>query len=618
MNRWVLLAVSLISGPASAADAIAPPLEPPAVNESWGSPVDAVGEEVEKIKTEAELERERRLALVNAMNEGKAARVVVLEWENEETDYTSDTLVRNVKTRIARPDAEFYPEVDLYQAGRKEPDNSVRPIDQRANVPASAIPKVLAAVEDISTVPWNGMSESDWGLKAHELREIADEIWFIDRPELREPIFMLYVQIGRAAENTNNPSPPFYEQLGHLTVNWYWYLAGAMAHEEPSLMSKLTDQGLYASVDQYKQKLDKGEIVDQTLSFENEGYWDASEFASEYTVYINGLEVVIADKDSLYKAAPGRVDVYLKRDDGHSLSDAIDILKLQEQIYFVRDVARKKMGIDFLEQLMKHPNECSPELDGDILNYLSIYAKLHPEAEVYVAIPEGGNPNKVLLWRWDRVKAILVKVQDNTGGFPVRFVMLFSVGATFNGLGVEVEQPEIDPNNPSAVPEPTATPSLAPAGVPLMGQLRGHYGRLLMLTGVDFVFSLNDKWQDNYQTGGGVAYESPTSATEKLKEVTFSREIYGGIGLVLGKDAAIGFGPRGYLRVGGVTVPHVLDMTAHLGLTANPLGTGQGRVRPVVDVDFFGGAMLPMKTSVFEDAGPQLNLGLSAGIGLTF
>jgi len=60
-----------------------------------------------------------------------AARVVVLQWQASRVDYTNELLRRNVRARIARPDGRFYPDIDLYQDGRKEPDDTLRPLDQR-------------------------------------------------------------------------------------------------------------------------------------------------------------------------------------------------------------------------------------------------------------------------------------------------------------------------------------------------------------------------------------------------------------------------------------------------------------------------------------------------------
>src|SRR5690606_32337332 len=168
-------------------------------------------------------------------------------------------------------------------------------------------------------------------------------------------------------------------------VNYYWYLAGSMAHTEPDLLSKVTDPDLHGSAKYYKDLLDGGAFAPMTLAFAIEDQWDVKDFASEYQVFLNGLEILVDDKDSLYRVPPGRVDIFLKRSDGFSIADSVEIHKLEDKIYFVRDVARKRMGIDFIDQLMEHPNECTPELDGDILTYLAIYGKLHTSSEVYVA-----------------------------------------------------------------------------------------------------------------------------------------------------------------------------------------------------------------------------------------
>lgn len=633
MVHGLLLAWGLLSSPARASDSeglapLLPPGDGPDVSELTAATdvVEAGKNAVETKASEAELKRQERLQALDAARSAKVSRVVVLKWPNERgVDYKHEVLQNIVKTRIARPDSKFYPEIDLYQAGRKEPDKTVRPIDQRAMVPSGAVGEIMAAVDAIAPVPWNQLTESEWGLKANELRDLSNKIWFIDRPELREPVFQLYVQIGRAAENQNNPVPPFYQPVGELPVNWYWYLAGAMGHVEPELMAKLTDQDLYASVNYYKELLDSGKIDQQTLSFEDDGEWDPKAFAAEYQVFINGIEVLIDDKDSLFKVPPGRVDVYLKREDGHSLSDAIDITKLEEKIYFVREVARKRMGIDFIDQLMEHPNECSPELDGDILNYLAIYAKLHPEAEIYIAVPEGGNPNRVLIWRWDRPSATLQKVLDPGGGFPVRFAFLLDAGAAFNGMNVNTSPPTVDPDDPTADPLPSATPEFAVAGIPVDFQLRGHYGRFIGIFGLTYALSgTGGPWQDSYQVDGGTVVEDPSppaggDLTVKLKERDWSRTIYGGFGFMFMKDAAVGLGPRLYVKGGHTNVPHNWEVTLHGGLTtATPFSKrATGRVRTIVDIDGFGGMLIPQQ---YTTRGKKVGatFGLQAGIGLTF
>ncbi len=574
-------------------------------------------------RAEQEAARDARMAALAASQAETAARVVVLRWSGSDVGYENGTLVRNVKARIARPDANFYPEIDLYQVGRREPDRTRSPAEQRGTVPAESMDTVMLAVEDIETVGWNAMPESDWGITANNLRDLAEEIWFVDREELRRPLFLLYVQIGRSAENMNNSVAPFYQFISGQLLNNYWYLAGTMAYEDPTLLDEITDPTLRASVEYYKDLLDTREIDFMTLSFEDAGSWDAQKFAGDYQVFINGLEVLIDDPRSLYEVPPGRVDVYLKRSDGHSISDRVDLDKLDGKVYFVRDVARKRMGVDLIDQLMEHPNECSPRVEGDILTYIAIYAKLHPESEVYFAVPEAGNPNKVLLWRWNRPSAALVKVLDPSGGFPVRFGLVTGAGASFSGANVTQQAPTAPtPDNPEPTPPSPPEPEFTPAGLPIFFQLRAHYSRLMAVAGVEFSKSLTGSpWEDVYQiddfdldlTGIDAEGENPNG----LKQREWSRLVYIGFGGMLGKNAATGLGPRGYIRVGWYNVPHMLDLSAHGGITMEPPGEEKdGRVKLLVDADGFIGTMIPFSNTNREKA--VLNFGLTAGVGLTF
>ncbi len=565
-------------------------------------------------------------AALDDIGAGKKARVVVLKWMGSDAGHENESLKNNVKSRISRPDAKFFSEIDLYQAGRKMPGNK-RPYEQLGAVPQQNVDAIYRAIAEVETIPWNGLSESDWGIKALDLRELIDLIWFVDRPEVREPLFLLYMQIGRAAENQNNPVAPFYEFIGGLNVNYYWYLAASLAYQEPGLLSKITDPDLNASIGYLKGMLDSGQIPLMTLAFEMEDKWDAADFADEYTVYINGLETAIESKDSLYKVPPGRVDVYFERSDGHSLSDRIELDKLDDKIYFVRDTARKKMGKDFIDQLMKHPNECTPELDGEIVNYLAIYADLHKDEEVYVAVAPAGVVSKTMLWRYDRNTASLQKVLDLTGGFPVRFAAILGTGMHFNGAALP------DPNqyyedlkasgaecmvddDPSDCPPPEA-PTLEPSSVPIILQLRGHYNRLMVVAGLDLIANITgDPWIDNYQTGDGHSVVDGTGA-EALKEASFSRLTYIGAGVVLGTEASAGIGPRGWVRTGWYHVPHTIDATMHLGITTEaPGGMGSGRTKVLLDAEAFGGAMIPLGDSQFDKA--ILTFGLQAGAGITF
>ncbi|MDP2312166.1 MAG: hypothetical protein Q8P41_04620 [Pseudomonadota bacterium] len=663
LMAWLLLCGLVL--PVRAADALDAPPQPDAGASALYGPAPDVAfkdtkskEEKEEAMTASEKEAERK-------RKEKLARVIVLKWpDNKSVDYSDTTIQRNVKSRIARPDAQFFPEVDLYQNGRKVRDRTVVPAMQPAAVPDQNLQRVRQAVDEISGVPWNGMPPDQWGLKAQELRNLVEAIWFVDKVEQREPLFLLYTQIGRAAENQNQNVPPFYEQIGAQAVNYYFYLAATMAFQDPALMSKLTDQELNGAIGIILTQLQQGAFPNLKIDFEQEGEdFNAEKFAESYEIYLNGIKTDPSD-DGQMDIFLGRTDIYLKRtDSGHGLSERLEVSKLEDKIYFVRDTARKKMGVDFIEQLFLHPNECTPALDGEILNYLAIYAKIHEKAEIYISVPQYGNPNRVWVWRYDRPSANLQLVGGGADGFPVRFALLVQGGIMYNTASVEynedayAESLEAQGADPGFIPDPASEidTDLGPSYVPVAFELRGHYNRLMVSLGTEFGFNTGGddgkaQWIERYHTRGnpeadvaklkrievpseedinedGVVdaqdVEERFVATELLyNQVKINRNIFMGASVVLGRDAGIGFGPRLGVRVGWTNVPYALQTTAHLGMTLAPPGIKPlgDRVRPFVDVDGRVGASFPFATSLAHTAPITVApvFGLTAGVGTTF
>jgi hypothetical protein len=610
MLKWVIVVIGLFSSQAMAQSTCSETYDAVAFQD----PAEILSAEEEK--------RKARLEALEALNKGKQAKVIVLK--QGDVDASNGILQKIVKSRIVRPDAKFYHDIDLYQAGRREPDRDKDPKDQRGSVSAEAIANITAVAAEASTIPWNQLSESEWGLKAEELRKLGDELWFVDRAEVTEPLFLLYSQIGRAAENMNNTSPPFYASINNQTVNYYWFLAGAMAHQDPALLSKATDPDVNESIKYYKEELDGGGIKKMTLSFEEGGEWDPKDFASEYALYINGQEVIIDAGDGLHQVPPGRVDVYLERTDGSkSISDRIELDKLGDKIYFVRDVARKRMGIDFASQLMDHPNECTPDLDSDILTYLNIYAKIHPEAEVFIAVPIAGNPNNVGIWRVDRKTGLLQKVLDEGGSFALRLAVLLKVGAAVSN--------QLHPD--------FAAGSDVVAGIPIGVEFRAHFLRLMVNFGVKGTLGIGVKLEDAAPPGEEEEEEGDPIGDASLgdlkvwsdycqangackdnniiRSLSMNRTIYTGFGVVLGKNAAAGYGPRGTIQVGFTNAPHTIDITIHPGYTMKaPLKGFEGRIRPIIDAELFGGVLIPYGETKFSS--PLWQAGLSLGVGTTF
>lgn len=605
--------------------------------------------DAEEAAAEAEAERKRKEIL---------ARIIVLKWEGTKSaDYEDETVRRNVRSRIGRPEAMFFPEVDLYQNGRKVKDRTVIPAMQPAIVPDTNVPRVQAAIDSVAAIPWNSLQPYEWRQKADELRALAEDLWFIDRVELREPLFLLSTQIGRAAENANDPSPPYYEQVGPYSVNYYFYLAATLAYQEPGLMSKLTDQELAASVNIYLSQIQQGSFPTVTVDFQQEGvHFDLEWFVGTYEVRLNGIAVE-PDARGQMDVFLGRSDIYLKRlDTGHGLSERLEVAKLDDKIYFIRDVARKTMGKDFIDQLFLHKNECNPEVGGDILNYLAIYAKLHGKAEIYIAVPENGNPNKTWIWRYVRESAQLKLVGGGPDGFPVRFAAVFSAGLLYNKASMAVDKDFSDED--SVAPGDVADDGridteLSPATIPFNFELRGHYNRLMINIGAEAGYEAGSGggWLEYYQTPGrnddtmtidpkasgcvdvpvdedgdgendGFVQECD-QLVSVLNTKTFNRYLYMGVGVVFLRDAGIGFGPRLAARVGWTNLPHAIQTTGHFGWAIQPgfLPAGQ-RVRPLIDADARAGVSVPVKKSLLKDAtdkkAVQGVFGLTLGVGLTF
>jgi hypothetical protein len=99
----------------------------------------------------------------------------------------------------------------------------------------------------------------------------------------------------------------------------------------------------------------------------------------------------------------------------------------------------------------------------------------------------------------------------------------------------------------------------------------------------------------------------------------------------MGPNASIGFGPRIYFRTGWYNAPHAADLSGHIGWTAKSPTSKKatGRVRMLLDIDLYGGAMVPYRDSVFtagengngkpKKLGKAMpNFGFVASVGMTF
>jgi hypothetical protein len=617
-------------------------------------------------KTKEEKTEEEKKAEEEALKKKRElmARVIVLKVPNTSTGHTDERLVMNVRSRINRPEAMFFPEVDLYQNGRKLPDRTVAPVLQPAVVPDSVIPEISAAVDQVEPLTWDSLDANQWARTAEDLRKLTDRAWFIDRVELREPLFRLYAQIARAAEYANHPVSPYYESIGNITVPFYYYLAALLAYQEPSLLGSVTDQETLGGIKYQLQQLRDGAYPSFKGDLQRENSFDIEEFSKTYELIVNGIPME-PDGRGQIDLFLGRSDVYLKRlDTGHGLTERLETVRLDEKSYFFLEVAQKRIGIDFISQLMLNKNDCRPDIDGDILNYLAIYQKMHDKADIYIAVPENGNPNKTWIWRYDRKGGYLLVVGGGPDNFPVRFAFVFSSGILFNGAAYSVEVDSNLNDESSLAPDQLASNRVSDeldrnkALLPFSFELRGHYNRLMVNMGGEWGLSLgsDENFVEYFQTPGrqGKPSQGGDSEYDNIRTIKgfkdckdpdgdgklncddvsevynirrFNRDLWLGLGVVLGPDAGIGFGPRFGWRWGWVNMPHGYQTTLHFGWAVQPpIPEAGGRVRPLLDLDLRGGVGIPSRRSLridlakdeLKESAVQPVFGANLGVGLTF
>jgi hypothetical protein len=274
-------------------------------------------------------------------------------------------------------------------------------------------------------------------------------------------------------------------------------------------------------------------------------------------------------------------------------------------------------------------------------------------------VPRAGSYRDLFIWRYTKGSRgeadYLLLMQDRTGGFPVRFVLLSATGAVFNNATVSTAAYEDLGADNLASPEPPTLPNGSNldfniAAVPIDFQFRGHFNRLMFGFGMQVASNVAEpeeppadnegKWTELYQTTRGsnhvvVEQSDPTDLdagggqTLAFNVQEWQRLIYMHLGVMLLKDAPFGMGPRAYARFGWYNTPHAFDLTGHIGLTEEPtFGKKEykGRVVPILDADLYAGVMIPFGRSLMCSdyvngrCKPRILpvLGMTLGAGFTF
>jgi hypothetical protein len=585
---------------------------PAAAVETCPLPVSAVGPDLNQAKGALEKVKKASEPVVS----GKA-RVVVLSTGR--VNDNNPAMRRTVGSLLPRFDLTYVSDVDLDQEGRVRRDTTLQPADQPGAVPASTLSVLRGAVDDISSVQPSQMKPASWEGYAEELRALTAQVWFVDRPELRAPLFNLYYQVGRAAENAGIYDEPYFRTVDGNNLNYYYFLAASLADGDPDLLKASADEDQRAVIKDYLQYLDAGRIDRAQIPLDLDNQWDATAFFDTYELVVNG-RLIEADalpakarasltRDGILEVAPGVVDVMLRRKDGGAgMAERREILKPDDPIPPLRADARAAVAGVLVRALKADTGGCSASIPKGIAASLALYGKAHKEP-VYVAMARDDDPAQTEVWLLDADNLSLQKVLAPGGNFPVRFAGLIGAGLTINGA--TFQEPTLSSSGRVGRPDI----ELGVGYAPLFAHLRGHYKHLVVGVGGEVGVPVGATFADRHALPDGLIARDE-SGNEVLKSPSFNRLLFIQAGYMHGNRAAEGMGIRALGRIGWYDVPHTIDLSLHGGLTVEGPVAGEGRIASILDFNAFVGMMVPFGSSMFER--PLANFGVTAGAGTTF
>jgi len=288
--------------------------------------------------------------------------------------------------------------MDCYQLGFQIKEST--PAAQQVGRTSDA--SVAAAREAASAVAALGDDAHDpagWRALAEELESrLWWQVHFADRDVVLEARLLLFGQIGRAAALSGDRGPPLYRSMamdlpdGGL-VNLYWYKAAQVLvemGEQPS-RSGVTEPGLIA---QYMAEI-RSAGVQGLANLPYDGRWSAT-----YQVVLNG-EVVPWPEDQALSYPFFHGHIFLRHADGNGYGPSF---------WSNDNKTWNPMGNAgrAVRSLREDLAEGEPPM-GVWIKWLATYQALHPDSEVFIAMPRRP-AGKTRLWRWDRVSLAIVPV----------------------------------------------------------------------------------------------------------------------------------------------------------------------------------------------------------------
>ena len=128
-------------------------------------------------------------------------------------------------------------------------------VDVAGKADAAAL---VELADGTASTPWNALSENDWASRADDMLQA----YRLSHDQLQgEELFLVLCQLGRAAENANKASEPFYATVDGRTVNVAWHAAATLVVARPALLTTVPDRDVRASVQYYVSEIRTGELA---------------------------------------------------------------------------------------------------------------------------------------------------------------------------------------------------------------------------------------------------------------------------------------------------------------------------------------------------------------------
>jgi hypothetical protein len=118
-------------------------------------------------------------------------------------------------------------------------------------------------VDAIAGKPYDALPADQWAKSAAALLPLCEQVRSrptTERQKNRTLEFETCAEAGRAAENLGPQAAPYFRPVGAQTVNWGYYLAGASARADPTLVGFAKDPEIKSAVGWYVSQLEAGKL----------------------------------------------------------------------------------------------------------------------------------------------------------------------------------------------------------------------------------------------------------------------------------------------------------------------------------------------------------------------